>query len=138
MLRSTLLAVGLLAACATTPPPEPVLEFDARTLAVWEFVRAKYDADGDGVVLRGEYGRDELAFFHLDADRDGRVTRADFAKNWDGMPRTSDGKFVHGEGGPQVGDPAPPIALPDLDGRLRTLAELRAERPVVLVFGSYT
>lgn len=132
-----LLAAGFLWACAATPAA-PAPEFDPRTLAVWEFVRAKYDADGDGVVQRNEYGRDERAFFHLDADRDGGVTRADFAKSWDGVPRTEDGKFVHGEGGPEVGDPAPEFALPDLDGRVRTLAELRAERPVVLVFGSYT
>ena len=135
MRRSTPLAVGLLYACAATPPAP---EYDARTLAVWEFVRAQYDADGDGTVLRREYGRDERAFFHLDADRDGRITRTDFAKSWDGVPRTKDGTFVHGEGGPEVGDPAPRIALPDLDGRVRTLVELCAKRPVVLVFGSYT
>ena len=135
---STLLGAGFLCACAATSGPAPALEFDARTLAVWEFVRAKYDADGDGVVLRSEYGRDDLAFFHLDADRDGRVTRADFAKSWDGVPRTEDGTFVHGEGGPEVGDAAPEIKLPDLEGHVRTLAELSPERPVVLVFGSYT
>lgn len=138
MLRRAFLAALLATGCAAAPAKPPALEFDARTLAVWEFVRAKYDADGDGAVARGEYGRDDLAYFHLDADRDGRVTREDFAKSWDGVPRTADGTFVHGEGGPQVGDAAPVIALPDLDGRLRTLAELRTERPVVLVFGSYT
>jgi hypothetical protein len=131
------LAALLAAGCASAPATKSP-EFDERTLAVWEFVRAKYDADGDGVVTRSEYGRDDLAWFHLDADRDGRVTRADFAKSWDGVPRTADGTFVHGEGGPAVGDPAPEIALPDVDGRARTLAELRAERPVVLIFGSYT
>jgi len=137
MPRLRALVALLLAGCAGAPPrPEPT--FDARTLAVWDFLRAKYDADRDGVVARAEYARDERAFRHLDVDRDGRVTRADFASEWDGVPRTADGTFVYGEGGPALGAPAPEFALPDLEGRVHTLSELRAERPVVLVFGSYT
>jgi hypothetical protein len=135
VLRCSILLALLLGACATAAPAP---EFDPRTLAVWEFLRAKYDHDGDGRVERGEYGRDEQAFFHLDADRDGLVTRLDFALQWDGRPRTADGSFVWGEGGPEVGEAAPAFALPDLEGRERALSELCAERPVVLVFGSYT
>lgn len=134
-MRRALLLAALLAGCASRAPAP---EFDPRSLAVWEFVRAKYDRDGNERVEREEYGRDERAFFHLDADRDGRVTRLDFARQWDGVPRTADGSFVYGEGGPEVGMPAPDFALPDLEGRVRTLAELRAERPLVLIFGSYT
>jgi hypothetical protein len=135
VLRCFSLLALLLGACATAAPAP---EFDARTLAVWEFLRAKYDRDGDGRVVRSEYGRDEQAFFHLDADRDGVVTRLDFAQKWDGVPRTAGGSFVYGEGGPEVGETAPAFALPDLEGRERALSELCAERPVVLIFGSYT
>ena len=134
-MRRALLLGPLLGACASRAPAP---EFDPRTLAVWDFVRAKYDADGDGRVQRVEYGRDDRAFFQLDADRDGTVTRLDFARQWDGVPRTPDGSFVYGEGGPELGAPAPDFALPDLAGRVLSLAELRGERPVVLIFGSYT
>jgi len=34
----------------------------------------------------------------------------------------------------QVGDEAPGFALPDLDGEVHRLADLRGERPLVLVF----
>lgn len=45
----------------------------------WDHLAARYDADGDGSIDRGEYPRDPVAFDRLDADADGRVTAADFA-----------------------------------------------------------
>ena len=139
MFRPLAVAGFLLAGCAANVPrARPPEDFDPRTLAVWEFLRAKYDADGDGRVAPGEYARGEEAYFHLDADRDGAVTRDDFAREFDGQPRTADGTFVYGEGGPEVGAAAPEFTLPDLDGRPRALSEFYRERPVVLVFGSYT
>ena len=38
---------------------------------------------------------------------------------------------------PQLGDPAPPFELPDLEGRHHRLGDFRG-RPVVIEFGSYT
>ena len=44
-----------------------------------------YDRDRDGVITRGEYPRDDLAFRNLDRDRDGVITAADSAVKV-GMP----------------------------------------------------
>jgi hypothetical protein len=100
-------------------------------------VRWKYDADGDGRVAPGEYTRSPEGFARLDADGDGFVSSDDFAERWEGRPRVA-GAFQYGIGGPEVGDPAPEFALPTTDGRTLSLAELRAAKPVVLVFGSFT
>ena len=44
-----------------------------------------------------------------------------------------------GQGGLQVGVPAPNFALKSLDGESETdLATFRGQRPVILFFGSYT
>ena len=40
--------------------------------------------------------------------------------------------------GPPLGEPAIEFALRDVDGNLYTLSELLQEKPVVLVFGSFT
>ena len=141
-------------ACAATPSsapapaPRPAQALDAETGAAepapeelppaWNFLRAKYDANGDARIERGEYSRSDAGFFRLDADRDGAVTLADFDARFDGMPRTGDKTFVYGEGGPEVGDPAPDFELPTLDGAPLALASFRTKRPVVLVFGSFT
>jgi hypothetical protein len=106
-------------------------------LASWHFLRAKYDGDGDGRITGGEYTRSAAGFTRLDADRDGLVTVLDFDPRWDGVPRV-DGAFRYGVGGPEVGEPAPEFELSTTDGRSLSLAELRAERPVVLAFGSFT
>lgn len=124
------LTVLFLAACAGT---EEMPESDS---AVWRFLRATYDADGDGGIERGEYGRSPRHFAQLDADGDGRVTAADFDPAFDGVPRVAD--FVYGEGGPEEGDVAPPFALESTAGERIALADFAGEKPVVLVFGSFT
>ena len=43
-----------------------------------------------------------------------------------------------GERGPQVGEPAIEFALMDVDGNPYVLSELLREKPVLLVFGSFT
>jgi hypothetical protein len=123
-------ALLLLAACASTPPP---VESDSE---VWRFLRATYDADGDGRIERAEYTRSAHGFANLDADGDGRVTAADFDPAFDGVPRVAD--FVYGEGGPEVGDPAPPFELESTAGERIALADFAGVQPVVLVFGSFT
>lgn len=155
---ASLSALAMLAACASatarpdsSPPegfharptaheaaaiPDPVPEAPA---SAWDFYRERYDSDGDGRVVRAEYTRSEGAFLHLDANRNGVVSGDDFGKRWDDVPRTGTGrKFVHGEGGPRFGDPAPDFRLTTTTGEEIDLARFRGEKPVVLVFGSYT
>ena len=121
------------AACIASRAPAP-----AEEALAWRFLRAKYDADGDGRIARREYPRTDSGFRHLDADRDGVVTAADFDARWDGVPRTEDGKLEYGEGGPEVGDPAPDFELPTTDAATLSLRSFRGSKPVALVFGSYT
>ena len=55
---------------------------------------------------------------------------------FDGVPRVEN--FTYGEGGPEVGDPAPHFRLETTGGETLELASFRGVRPVVLVFGSFT
>ena len=112
-----------------TPPATPAL-------SVFEFLRAKYDADGDGRISPGEYRRSAEAFARLDSDRDGGVTPADFGPEWTERPFPQG--FVYGEGGPELGDPAPDFRLSSTRGETIELSSFRGEKPVVLVFGSFT
>ncbi len=116
--------------------PEPPTEPEP-PLAPWDFLRTKYDRDNDARIAPEEYTRSSAAFARLDADGDGLVTAADFDPQWDGRPRI-EGPFQYGVGGPELGEPAPEFTLASLDGERLSLAALRAERPVVLVFGSFT
>lgn len=55
------------------------------------------------------------------------------------MRRTKLWQREHDQYAPRAGDNAPEFALCDVDGAGPfALAELRRERPVVLVFGSFT
>ncbi len=124
---------------ALAPAGEPRPASPGGALApdpVWDFLREKYDADEDGRIERREYRRGDRAFAHLDADADGAVTTADFAPEWSGVPRTRD--FAYGEGGPELGDPAPDFRLPSTSGEELALSSFRGKKPVVLVFGSFT
>ncbi len=137
---STLLLAG---ACVSTPSA-------GADAPAWRFLHARYDRDRDGRIEREEYPRSADAFQRLDADGDGVVSAADFDPRWDGVPRIAAAggeaedrwigfqDFVHGEGGPEVGEPAPPFRLVATSGEELELAAFRDERPVVLVFGSYT
>lgn len=136
-MRAATLSFLLLAGCAGVRPRR--VEFDPGQ--VWEFLSARYDADHDGHVRSSEYTRGAEAFRRLDADGDGVVTRLDFAPEFDGRPRgpwKDFSEFVYGEGGPEVGDPAPSIALESTTGERIELAAFRGQKPVVLVFGSFT
>jgi len=45
---------------------------------------------------------------------------------------------VWGEGGPEVGEPAPPFELSSTSGTTIALDSFLGKKPVVLVFGSFT
>ena len=117
-------------------PQENRSDEPASALAVWHFLCKKYDADGDGSIARGEYGRGDASFDRLDADGDERITPADFDERFDGVPRVEN--FVYGEGGPEVGDPAPDLRLQTTGGEPIELASFRGKTPVALIFGSFT
>jgi hypothetical protein len=44
----------------------------------WEWLRTRYDKDGDGTITLEEFGGPREWFEALDKDRDGALTRADF------------------------------------------------------------
>lgn len=104
-----------------------------------QLLLAKYDADKDGRITRKEYPRTDEAFANLDRDRDGAID----AKDLDVAPqrpaaqaqaRRAEAKL------PKVGDPAPDFALPMLgmkDTEVK-LSSFAGDRPVALIFGSYT
>jgi len=134
----------LLAGCAGAARSSEPVEVPA-----WHFLRARYDRDADGRIERDEYTRSPEAFARLDADGDGVVSAADFAPDWNAVPRLraapDSGErwirfqdFVHGEGGPELGEPAPEFRLATTTGETVELASFRGKKPVALVFGSYT
>jgi hypothetical protein len=132
-----LVALGLACAataCAATPAEQAPDE-------VWAYVRERYDADGDGRVARSEYGRDEEHWRRLDKDGDGFVVASEVAilpPGPGGRP-AGEPSFDATEP-PQVGEQAPDFELEELgrEGELVRLSSYRGERPVALVFGSYT
>lgn len=128
-MRRVLALFALLCACHAAPPVEGP--------PVWRFLAEQYDADHDGRITPPEYTRSREGFRRLDADRDGVVTRLDFEARYDGVPRQEE-EFTWGEGGPEVGDPAPEFTLPTTGGTSLSLASFRGQKPVVLVFGSFT
>lgn len=141
----------LFAACATSPPTKPAPDADRRAAARAEAeaagnaailakLLAQYDANHDGKVQQAEYPRGAQAFANLDRNRDGAFDDADFrVPTPDPMAvlaqrRTDPARL------PKVGDVAPDFELPMLgmpDTTVR-LSTLRGERPVALVFGSFT
>jgi Ca2+-binding EF-hand superfamily protein len=55
--------------------------------STWEYLRRKYDADGDGRVTTDEYQRDGGQFDRLDRNEDGVITEDDFARGAGGQMR---------------------------------------------------
>jgi len=73
-----------------------------------------------------------------------RDPAADFIARTDRMPpekqppNWSTVKQLMARRAPQVGEPAPDFTLPTLDGREITRSAFQLDRPLVLVFGSFT
>jgi len=174
----TLAALALALTLADGPQkgqePPPVVEEPAATSA-WEFLTDKYDADGDGIITRKEYGGPKDRWAQLDRNGDGKIDQAEIEKRGR-VDRPNPGKKrpkapVEGKKAPlfeleileDVGD------LPKSEGkdgkkdpkkrdgdgekgdagskgdkqkkerpRTVSLADFRGEKPVALIFGSYT
>jgi len=96
----------------------------------WETIAAAVDADGSGSM-----SSQELVAFH--------AKMAEGSGAWELAAMTGGGGATRAEpeqkSGPAVGSMAPDFILEPLDGKaLVRLSSFRGERPVALVFGSYT
>ncbi len=123
--------------------------------SVWDYLSAKYDKDGDDAISPSEYGRGKELFERLDVDRDGKITAEDSSPSGRGgrrgfdprrgrgadRPRKERGsrKNPKGEAARSVGSMAPDFELePPSGGHPVRLSSFRGDRPVALIFGSYT
>lgn len=139
MPRPILLGLSLLTTLAAQGPPTPPKAGTAGPEA-FRLLRDSYDKDRDGKVTRAEYPRTDTAFRNLDRDGNGVLEAADFRadtrRETRPTPPRPDPKLAL----PKVGDPAPDFELPMLGMKDVTvkLSSLRGDRPVALIFGSYT
>ena len=120
------------------------------------FLLERHDRDADGRIGAEEYGRDLDAFARMDRSGDGWIDQQDFALLREERARTrarrreEDSRSQEGEGagtdglGPRGSRPlqgrmAPDLLLARLEGGdAQQLSDLWADRPVLLVFGSWT
>jgi hypothetical protein len=144
-----LLTCALAAQDPKSPPPKgPVEPAQRSSLAdlAWRKLLGQYDQDQDGKITKAEYPRGEQAFANLDRDQDGAITRDDFdLRIAPGSPRARS-RAQRGQGSKprpkplKPGDRAPDFELPLLgmkDTKVK-LSDFAGERPVALIFGSYT
>ncbi len=132
------------------------------TTSEWETATKELDADGDGVIAPTELAakmgpgaatKFDLFLLSFDQDQDGRFTTADLAIAFRDLDVDGDGTLQGKETQrwqatgkrprgplPKIGDAAPEFDLPraDDDKKRIALANYRGERPVALIFGSYT
>lgn len=108
-----------------------------------EMFTSRLDEDGDGKILLSEI---EDLFRHADGDGDGKVIAVDSSggdrsrRERPGFSRGRGGEEREAGGTPAVGDTAPDFDLPisgKLDSRIR-LSSYSGDKPVALIFGSYT
>lgn len=108
----------------------------------WDYLRDKYDANGDGQLTAAEYTRGPDKFQRLDANRDGVISPKDWGgvnsrkKSFGGRQKRSlDSSEVSP---PAKGDKAPGFKLAYVNEPLKTveLASFQGSKPVALVFGS--
>lgn len=130
----------VLAVAMATLLPTAAAAQQASTLdpAVLTKLLRQYDKDGDGKVQKSEYPRTDAAFANLDRDGNGVIDERDTTtappKRAQRTPRDRPG------GVPKVGAVAPDFDLPMLGMKDTTvkLSSFRGEKPVALIFGSYT
>lgn len=125
-----------------TPAP---MDVERAHDSAWSYLQEKYDADGDGSVTPEEYRRSAEAFARLDRDGDGILDEQDFGARIQ-RPRGQRGEPRQRPRGTPEGEPAPDFTLrplhldPELEieEQLVTLSSFEDDRPVALIFGSYT
>ncbi|MBL6721810.1 MAG: hypothetical protein ISQ08_10425 [Planctomycetes bacterium] len=136
------MALAALAAAACAPPaPEKPAD------PALAFLMERHDGNGDGKITAGEYGRDEAAFARLDRDGNGILDAADLERlrqerakvRGSGRGREGRARVAGADHRPLLGLTAPDLVLPRLAGGApERLSDLWKERPVLLVFGSWT
>lgn len=144
----------LYAACAASPATSPSADAHRRAAAraaraeaeaaanaaILAKMLTQYDANHDGKVQRAEHPRGARAFANLDRNRDGAFDAADFLVPLPDPMAVLAEQRTDPAHLPKVGELAPDFELPMLgmpDATVR-LSALRGERPVALVFGSFT
>ena len=110
--------------------------------ATWEFLAEKYDGDKDGKVTLAEYTRSKDTFLRLDRDKDGVLSKQDWAVPSEGRSRgggRSRGRDARNSA-PEEGDVAPDFTLSFVSDANKTvkLSDYVGKKPVALVFGSCT
>lgn len=117
-----------------TPPP--AVDRQALTKLLQQ-----YDKNQNGKVEKAEYPRSVEAFTNLDRDQNGVIDAADFTVVPPRGQRGARGREPEDAAKlPKVGELAPDFELPMLGIKDKTvkLSSFRGERPVALIFGSYT
>jgi hypothetical protein len=129
----------LLATLAALPAQRQSPEADKQVLAK---LLLQYDKDKNGKIEKAEYPRTGEAFANLDRDRNGVIDAADFTAR-PGLRARGDGRARPAEETaklPKVGDVAPDFDLPMLGVKDKSvkLSSFLGDKPVALIFGSYT
>jgi hypothetical protein len=99
----------------------------------------QYDKNGDGKVQKDEYPRTAEGFTNLDRNADGAVDEKDLSVTGRrAQPQPMLRRAAQAP--PKAGQDAPDFDLPMLGmkGTTVKLSSFRGDRPVALIFGSYT
>ena len=109
---------------------------------VWEYLKDKYDANGDGQLTESEYSRGAEKFQRLDVNRDGVISAKDWAGGNSRKPfsRERQKRSLNSPNisPPVKGDVAPGFNLAYVNEPSKTveLASFKGNKPVALIFGS--
>lgn len=116
----------------------------AEPATIWEYLKQKYDANGDGRISKKEYDRDKDTWKRLDLDGDGYLDAAEAEsgnrKKPAGGKKGIGAPLSEGERAPDFElDVVPPHAAPASSTKERfKLSAMKGKQPVALIFGSYT
>ena len=147
MLAAPLALLPTFAALLCAAPAQDPAPAAKAPETIWQYLSTKYDENGDGRVTRAEYGPDATRFERMDKDGDGAITESDTRSF--GRPQRMPDAGGEGDGAPlrrkdtapEVHSVAPDFELPLLHSekpKTVKLSSFRGEKPVALIFGSYT